>query len=233
MQKTIGVIGLTALAIATQAIPASAQFVNFRENGSPAAFLFRSGSGLTPGSEVTYTLSQQTRHIAVGTPNACGYRILSPGSSATGIGSVHPSTGAIINVPGLPTFDGKCSASASGNTLTPTTAGAAVPTSHYKQPDGKVAIKIDPAWTYLSVSYTNVSRTVKAGRCGEIRVAVPNAKPGERPIDWTGIVNIPGVATNIDLEDVSQNARDAICSQRWSGTPGTTMTRIATWFSQP
>lgn len=229
MQK-IKAIGLATLAIATQAMPASAQFVNFRENGSPAAFLFRSGNGLTPGSEVTYTLSEQTRHIAVGTPNACGYRIISPGSSATGINYIHPSSGAMIHTVDLPTFDGRCSTSSSGNALTPTTAGAAIPTSHYKQPDGRIAIKVDPSWTYLSVNYANVTRTVKAGRCGEVRVSIPAAKPGERPIDTSGIVNIPGVATNIDLEDVSQDARDAICSNRWNGTPGT---RAGTWFFEP
>lgn len=233
MKKITTAVGLAILAIGAQSLPAAAQFVNFRENGSPAAFLFRSGNGLTPGTEVTYTLSQQTRHIAVGTPNACGYRIISPGSNATGINYVHPSAGAIIESSSLPVFDGKCSASAAGNTLTPTTAGAAIPTSHYKQPDGKIAIKIDPSWTYLGVNYAGITRTVKAGRCGEVRVSIPAAKPGERPINWTGIVNIPGVATNIDLEDLNQDPRDAICSSRWSGTPGTPMTRTATWFFQP
>lgn len=230
MQKIIRAIGLTTLAIATQAMPASAQFVNFREDGSPAAFLFRSASGgLAPGSEIMYTLSQQTRHIAVGTPNACGYKIISPGSNATGINYVHPSAGAIINTTDLPSFDGKCSTSTSGSALVPTTAGAAIPTSHYKQPDGKIAIKIDPSWTYLSVSYANVSKTVKAGKCGEVRVAIPTAKPGERPINWTGTINIAGLADNTDLELVNQDGRDAICSSRWNNTGGT---KIPTWFFQ-
>lgn len=228
----VGAIGITEGAIGITE-EAKAQYVNYRENGSPSAFLFRSGTGLTPGQEVTYTLSQQMQNLAIGTPNACGYRILSPGANAESIGAFHGSSGPFVETASLPIFDGRCTATASGNSLVPATEGAAIPTSHYRTPDGKVAIKIDPGWTYFSVWYNNVTRKTKAGRCGEVRVTITNAKEGQRPIDFTGIVNIPGVATNIDLEDVNQDGKDAICSQRWTGTPGTPMTRTATWFFQP
>lgn len=226
---SLGIVG--AIGIIQE--EAKAQYVNYRQNGSPSAFLFRNGNGLTPGQEITYTLSQQMRNLAVGTPNACGYRILSSGASAESIGAFHGSSGPFTSTGTLPVFDGRCVATASGNSLVPKIEGAAIPTSHYRTPDGKVAIKIDPGWTYLSVWYDNVTRKAKVGRCGEVRVPVPAAKDGQRPIDFTGIVNIPGVATNIDLEDVNQDGKDAICSQRWSGAPGTPMTKIGVWFAQP
>lgn len=234
MKKITTATGLAILAIGAQSLPAAAQFVNWRSSGAPT-FIFRSATPLTPGTEILYSLSSEERNSAVGTPNACGYKILSPGKSATAIESVKPGGGPVIITASLPVFDGSCKATATGNSLVPKIEGEATPTSHYKDPSGKVAIKVDPAWTYFTITRLGVEKKGKADACGNLKYSIQTAKSGQVQPSWSATITIPALGiSNLDLENVAQDSRDAICSQRWKwNATGSALEKIATFFSLP
>jgi hypothetical protein len=219
----LSLLGLTAMMLLAN-LPAAnaAVYVGWSSKGAPI-FTFKSSTPATPGDTQEVTLSRFYRNVSLSGADACGYKSISAGTSATGIADFTMG-GTVTNTSTLPVFDGTCNS----GTLTPKVSGASVPTSHYMTPDGKLNIKVGTN-TLAQVALTGQKRTLKADACGNYKLSWPAAKTGEPAFAWDASVTVSG--TSYDLEDATQTATEGLCSSRWS-LVGLVPTKVAKFFVQ-